>query len=189
MPTVKMLHKIKNQIQDLQSTLELFTQDTILPSVEDCKKLQDQLFVLQDNLSIYRYIKGEREISPSFTLHAKVSEKSAGDNPEIKEAAEKDNLKPLDVSNQQPALSGPQSQKEIRTLPPISIGVNDKFRLINELFKQNTTEYNIGMEQLNTLSSMEEARIYLESLKAIYGWDDNSEMVQLLYGLVKKRFH
>ena len=73
----KVLHKIQSQINDLAPTLELFVDETIQPSVDNCEKLQQQLMLLQENLAVYKYNKVNREISPSFSIHAKVSEKSA----------------------------------------------------------------------------------------------------------------
>ena len=70
----KILHKIQSQINDLAPTLELFIDETIQPSVESCETLQDQLIMLQENIAVYKYKKINNEISPSFNIHAKVSE-------------------------------------------------------------------------------------------------------------------
>ncbi len=75
-----------------------------------------------------------------------------------------------------------------KELPKLSISINDKFRLMNELFASNANEYHIAVEQLNTVSSMEEATAYLKGLKSIYGWDEESEMVKKLYSITQKRF-
>ena len=71
---------------------------------------------------------------------------------------------------------------------PLLVAVNDKFRFINELFSQNSGEYNVAIEQLGSVNGWSEAEVYLNSLKALYGWKDNSEVVNYLYALVKKRF-
>lgn len=72
--------------------------------------------------------------------------------------------------------------------PKFTININDKFRMINELFLGNSTEYNMGIEQLNSLNSANDATVYLKELKKIYNWKDDSEMVMKLTALVQKRF-
>jgi len=183
----KILSKIQVQIEELAPTLELFIEDSIQPSVKDCDDLQAQLAKLQENLFIYKYFKLERELSPSFNIHSKVSGKNINVDKNTDQG-----------STEKEILSGKTEEKEIKEIiternrsgvhPPMSIGINDKFRLINEMFKQNGAEYNIAIEQLNGLHNWNEAETYLNSLKAIYNWKDNSEVVVLLYALVKKRF-
>lgn len=73
-------------------------------------------------------------------------------------------------------------------LPKLSISINDKFRLINELFASNANEYHIAIEQLNAVASKEEADAYLKGLKTIYQWDDEHEMVKRLLAMNNKRF-
>ncbi|MGZ4089816.1 MAG: hypothetical protein ACXVNO_03795 [Bacteroidia bacterium] len=78
--------------------------------------------------------------------------------------------------------------KEEKNLPPLTFGINDKFRFINELFKQNNSEYNIAIEQLASLGTWAEAELYLRSLKGLYDWKDNADVVVYFYSLVKKRY-
>jgi hypothetical protein len=177
----KVLHKIQQQVKDMTSTLELFVDDTVQPSVKDCETLQHQMNELEECLAVYKFQKKEKEISPSFNIHAKVSEK---DTTSIKVDLEKiqttDPVK--ETINKEPVKESPIN------LAPLAIGINDKFRFINELFKQNSHEYNIAMEQLNSLQSWTEAEIYLRSLKGLYDWKDNEEVVMYFYSLVKKRY-
>lgn len=75
-----------------------------------------------------------------------------------------------------------------KEIPKMAININDKFRMINELFKTNANEYNIAIEQLNSVGSITEANNYLRGLKDIYNWDDENEMVKKLTSLAQKRF-
>ncbi|HWY36396.1 MAG TPA: hypothetical protein VNX68_17255 [Nitrosopumilaceae archaeon] len=70
----------------------------------------------------------------------------------------------------------------------IEIGINDKYRILNELFDQQQIEFNVVIEQLNVTENWEEAEIYLGSLLEIYGWKVDNELVKTLYSLVQKRF-
>jgi hypothetical protein len=183
----KVLTKIQGQIHELAPTLELFVEDSIQPSVKDCERLQEQLTKLQENIAVYKYNKLEKELSPSFNLHAKVSEQNA-----ILE--QKEEIKEILKEEIQPAVEEKKIEvkEEIvqpkKTKTPLLIGINDKFRITNELFSQNNGEYNIAVEQLNNLSNWLDSEQYLNSLKALYNWKDNSEVVNYFYSLVKKRF-
>ncbi len=92
---------------------------------------------------------------------------------------------PEPVRTVAPPVSTPVVHKDI---PKLTVSINDKFRLINELFASNANEYNIAIEQLNNVGSKEEADTYLKGLKSIYHWDDENEMAKRLIAINQKRF-
>lgn len=185
----KVLHKIQVQIKDIVPSLEFFIEHSIQPTVDECENLQKQLHRLQEDLIIYRYLRENKELSPSFNIHARVSEVEV--NPE-----KKPEQSPEPSAHETPAVKTEIKEliiESVRTepvIPPrqIAVGINDKFRFINELFAQNAAEYAIAVEQLNTLVNWHDAEIYLNSLKSLYNWKDTSEIVQHYYAVVKKRF-
>lgn len=191
MASDKILQKIQVQINELAPTLELFVDDTVQPSVEDCEVLQKQMTILQENLAVYKYHKQSKEISPSFNIHAKLSEKTVIEEKkaeivqEIKETVKLEKEEKVEIQKITPEVKEVETQKPRRALV---IGLNDKFRFINELFSQNAAEYNIALEQLNNLVSWHETEIYLNSLKNVYGWRDNTDAIKYFYSLAKKRF-
>lgn len=186
----KVLHKIQVQIKELAPTLELFVDPTIQPTVSDCEKLQCQLNHLQEQIAVYKHSKLNKELSPSFNLHAKVSEKEVviekAKEPEVtlKEESHKQEveveLKELIVES--------LAEEPVFHHKSISVGINDKFRFINELFAQNAPEYSIAIEQLNTVRSWHDAETYLNSLGNLYEWNETHEIVKQFYSLVRKRF-
>lgn len=185
----KVLHKMQSQINELAPTLELFLEETIQPSVDSCEILQKQLSQLQENLAVYKYNKINKEISPSFSLHAKVSEKEI---PQQTTETPKEETKIPEkeiVETVQPFIDiiGEITHPS-KTIAPFTIGINDKFRLINELFKQNNAEYNIAIEQLSALKSWSDSEVYLNSLKTLYNWKEDSEVVIYFFSITKKRF-
>ncbi len=193
----KLLIKIQNQIQDLAPTLELFVDQTVQPSVADCQTLQKQLNELQENVAVYKFDKQNKELSPSFTLHAKLSEIDVVPPVPVSEPFKPINeaVKEVEVPENQvetpvPETKAPEPLKEADTKPlaALSIAINDKFRFMNELFAQNSVEYNIAIEQINNLRTWQETEIYLNSLKNVYGWKGNLEVVKYFYAIVKKRF-
>jgi hypothetical protein len=185
----KILQKIQGQINALAPTFELFVEDTIQPSVSDCENLQKQLHGLLENISVYKYHKQNTELSPSFNIHAKVSkvETPPQKTEPVKEIKETPKPKAEPAPTKAP-VNNHVASNTIKPKLPLTVGINDKFRFINELFLQNSSEYNIAIEQINNLSTWTEGEIYLNSLKNIYGWKENNEAVKYFYGLVKKRF-
>lgn len=184
MAAEKILKKIKDEVTEMKPTLDLFLDESVQPSVTDCETLQKQLLELQECLAVYKFQKKEKELSPSFNIHSKVSEKAV-DIKSVKEQVT------LETTEETPAHKN--MQKETKTDPakrvvPLVIGINDKFRFINELFKQNNSEYNIALEQLASLHSWAETEIYLTSLKELYDWKESSEVVKYFYSVIKKRF-
>ncbi len=182
----KVLQKIHGEIKDLAPTLELFLDETVQPSVKDCETLQHLLVSLQENVAIYKYNKQNKELSPSFNIHAKVSQKEE----EVKTVIQITEPEPPVV---EPPKEKPQAEENTQAAarkkyPNLAINLNDKFRFINELFAQNSSEYHIAMEQLNNLKNWSDTEIYLNSLKSLYEWQNNSEVVKHFYSLVKKRF-
>jgi hypothetical protein len=186
----KVLQKIQSEIKDLTPTLELFFEETIQPSVSDCENLQKQLTQLQETLAVYKYQKQNKELSPSFTLHAKLSEveiteeKNTSPSPESKKTREENKTveEPIKPEEHQEKPAGNKAPSRI------AVNLNDKFRFINELFAQNNSEYNIAMEQFNNLRSWNDAEIYLNSLKSLYSWEEDKDIVKYFYTLIKKRF-
>lgn len=183
-------------MDELTPILELFVDDTVQPSVKDCENLQKQLVILQENLAVYKYNKQNKELSPSFNLHARVSEKQAEEEKKTEIAQElKDTLK-LEKEEKTVAekvapdafRNETQEEPVIKASRPLAIGINDKFRFMNELFSQNSSEYSIAVEQLSGVTSWNEAEIYLNSLKNVYGWDPKEEVVKYFFSIVKRRF-
>jgi hypothetical protein len=76
-----------------------------------------------------------------------------------------------------------------KTIKKIEFGINDKFRIINELFGQSQIEFNTAIEQLNSCVSIEESENYLNNLKIIYNWKSESQLVKTFFALNLKRFN
>lgn len=174
----KTLSRIQSQINELAPMLEMFVDESIQPTTKECEQMQQMLVKLQENLAVYTFHKREKELSPNFNLHAKVSEQHKVES----------NVNPLNE-----VIPAPNEKNDVsvetKILSVMSVGMNDKFRIINELFRQNGAEYNIVVEQINSLPSWAEAEMYLNSLKPIYNWNETSEVTLLFYTLAKKRFN
>lgn len=182
----KLLHKIQADINELAKSLESFIEDSIQPTVDECEDLQKKLYRLQEHLAVYKHQKLDKELSPSFMIHSKVSEKE----PPVAQVTPATGSQTETVSETIKVTEEetPKIQEAQKRLPSLSIGLNDKFRIVNELFAQNSSEYGIALEQLNNLKNWTDTEIYLNSLRDLYQWKSNSEVVKYFYSLLKKRF-
>jgi len=190
----KILNKLQLQIKDMLPTMELFLDDTIQPSVVDCGNLKQHLIILQEHLIIYNYRKLKKEISPSFNIHAKVS----GVELESLEVTKEESLIVQDEKLKEVKIEEKKfettTEIHLNTSPKnnqskkLNIGLNDKFRFINELFKKSDEEYRAAHEQLASLTTWYESELYLNSLKDVYEWKDTADTVKHFYSINKKRF-
>lgn len=87
-------------------------------------------------------------------------------------------IKKTPVSLQKPMI------EDIRS----AIGINDKFRFINQLFGGTAQEYEIAIHQLNTSGNYDSALEYFSSLQQLYNWDGESDSVKDLFDLVERRY-
>jgi len=69
-----------------------------------------------------------------------------------------------------------------------SIDMNHKFMFVKELFKGNGSVFTEEINNLNNFNKLNEAIPYLESIKAKYKWDGQSEAYAELYRLVLRKF-
>jgi hypothetical protein len=81
-------------------------------------------------------------------------------------------------------LSSRLQSKPIRNIGA-SLGLNDQFKLINELFEGNKDSYQQTISKLDSASTFEEAYHYIT---ATFDWDMEDESVQMLLNLIRRKF-
>jgi hypothetical protein len=69
-----------------------------------------------------------------------------------------------------------------------SIGINEKFTFLKDLFKNNVNDYNEALDKLNNFDSYGDAEDYFQELKSKYGWDPESKSFQGLADLLNRRY-
>jgi hypothetical protein len=69
-----------------------------------------------------------------------------------------------------------------------TIGINDKFLFINELFEGNMRIYDEAVQKLNASTTMAQADLLLLDLKIVYNWDSESPTVKKFVELVRRKF-
>jgi hypothetical protein len=181
----QILGKLQHIIHETLPNLELFVDENVHPSSQDCENLQKQLCELQDKLSVYKHIKTHKEISPSFGIHSKVSE--AGIKTEEIKVTEvlTHEIPPVKKEEKQEVKQEHKSESKHKKL---EISLNQKFQFINELFNKNDAEYSSAIDQLNNCENWADAESYLLGLKSVYNWKDHNDTYKRLKELSKKRF-
>ncbi len=81
-------------------------------------------------------------------------------------------------------LSSKLQSKPIRDIGT-SLGLNDRFKLINELFKGDKDSYLRTIDILDSASNFNEAFNYISTS---YDWDMENDSVQMLLDLVRRKF-
>lgn len=71
-----------------------------------------------------------------------------------------------------------------------SIGINEKFKFMNELFDGNLKEYNESIDFLNNCKTLEEAENFMQqTLSSKYNWKKESGVYQSLVFLIQRKFN
>jgi hypothetical protein len=203
--------QLQTSLQELKTAIDKFEKHPS-PSTQYAEQLHTAIHQSNKLVSAYLVLKEQKDVSPDLNLHLKlmnmptIEEKKAIIEPVREQilieplATIKEEVKPIEKIQEmvvekniepviEPSVSNSIDVKSpVKELPKIAININDKFRFINELFASNATEYNIAIEQINTVVTLSELTNYLNGLKSIYEWKDDSEVVKSLYSLAQKRF-
>jgi hypothetical protein len=203
--------QLQTSLQELKTAIDKFEKHPS-PSTQYAEQLHNAIHQTNKLVSAFLVLKEHKDVSPDLNLHIKLmnvptpTEKAAIIEPIKEQVVEptvvivKEEIKPIQEEVKLPVIekvAEPVAEKTpaqvIETpikkeLPKITININDKFRFINELFASNATEYNIAIEQINVVSTIHELNNYLNGLKSIYEWREDSEVVKNLFALAQKRF-
>ena len=211
MQTDILYKQLTTKLDELKTAIERFEKHTP-PSTTYAEQLHMAINEANKLISAYVVLKEQKDVSPDLNLHLKLMNVTGAQQEvkeqvkaeiqveklEVKETPKVEVIPPAvavkSVEVAEPFVAEKKSvdivfeKPEVKTFPKLAINLNDKFRFINELFAGNVNEYNIAIEQLNTVNSMDEATAYIKGLKSIYNWNDDHEMVKNMNGLIQKRF-
>lgn len=204
MQTDILYKQLITKLEVLKTAVEKFQKHTP-PSTAYAEQLHTAINEANKLVSAYLVLKEQKDVSPELNLHlnlmgvitdqteskGQVKMELAIEKP-INIETPKEVIKPIEIIREpiieKKANEIVSEKPEEKSYPKLTINLNDKFRFINELFGSNANEYNIALEQLNTVNSVDEAISYLKGLQTIYDWNDEHEMVKSLKSLVQKRF-
>lgn len=204
MQTDILLKQLNSSLSELKIAIEKFEKHPS-PSTQYAEQLYAAIANSNKLVSAYLVLKEKKDVAPDLDLHLKLmSVPTAEEKKIVVDIEPVQETKPVETKTEvipevpkaEPVVEAKtiiaqpvvQIDSQIKSLPKLAISINDKFRFINELFRSNANEYNIAIEQINGLSTMEDTIVYLKGLKDIYLWDDEHEMVKKLYSLTQKRF-
>ncbi len=86
-------------------------------------------------------------------------------------------------ARKQPVLPASNSKTDLKSM----IGLNDRFRFVNELFGGSPDEFNAALNQLNTMESYSEAEDYLDRLGSVYNWKEANHALDDLILIIKQK--
>lgn len=215
MQTDILLKQIHSSISELRTAIDKFEKHPS-PSTQYSEDLYKALNDANKLVSAYLVIKERKELAPDLDIHLKLMNTPVQQEKqvivEVEPATEIKIVEPVKEETKiVPEVKVEEVVKPVvletnystetnhsvshtpeivvkKEYPKVAININDKFRFINELFNANATEYNIAIEQINAVNTLEEANAYLKGLKGIYQWDEESEMVKKIVTLTQKRF-
>lgn len=71
-----------------------------------------------------------------------------------------------------------------------SIGINEKFKFVNELFDGHLQDYNESIDFLNNCKNIEEAQNFIDtSLSQKFNWEKDSAVYNSLLTLIQRKFN
>ena len=207
---------IKKQVKDLINTLKQQL-DTFEADGHLTPKESEQLLAttenLYKNLVIYNHLVKQNDVAADLNVHVKIMEAAEKQQQQVienklKEEEKKEiveetkkiepvierKIEPVvetkkeEIKIQEPVVQKVEAPQTPINTKRIELGINDKYRIQNELFAKNEKEFKIAIEQLNSLSSWDLANDYLNGLKSIYNWKENDPLVKSFYALAQKRF-
>ncbi len=183
---------ISKDIQDIEKLVANFQNYSRIPDIEIDLALS-KLRNVYDILLMFRESSPEPEkpeIVPAKETKPVVQEEKK--EPEKKPV--KDNPKPPDVQGNEQILAEKfKRESDLSTrlnASPIksiagTIGINDKFFFIRELFSGDAETFR---QTMNTLDEAENFNNAYNYLVKTYGWDMDTEAVQKLLNLIRRKF-
>jgi len=150
--------------------------------IEDEKPVVEEVKAETKQIS-FEELLGENYNEPVFVKPNDIT-KPAGKKEKIEEKAEE---KSDVIVDREEGKSLSLNDKLSKT---INIGLNDRMGFVKFLFGDSTEDYNRVLSQLNTFSTFEEAKDFIEEIiKPDYNnWEGADEFAERFIGLVEKKF-
>jgi hypothetical protein len=191
----KLLHEI-SELQHIVSATVFFNAEIPIMNQEVIKQNEpEQISSVTETESVKTEISfvedskvGSIEIvEKTETLEITVVEEPTKENQTTKEEVAVVEVKETTttISSVNVETTTPKPSKPIKKM---EIGINDKFRIMNELFGQSQLEYSTALEQLNLCENLEESENYLNNLSVLYQWKQDAPLVKTLFAINHKRF-
>lgn len=146
---------------------------------DELKSSVEQKEINEENVESSKKSKLKKSTIDLFSAHPTVADKFKDEKKSLNEK--------LSGSNTDKSIAAKLLNNPIKDLKS-AIGINEKFKFINELFEGNLQKYNDGITKLNAFKNFGEAYKYLLSLKSEFTWNESNEAFQELSDLVNRRY-
>ena len=157
-------------LQETKTITELFAEEN---KIEETKNI-----VEEDPHQKKLKIKKTDDVD-LFSTHSTVADKFKDDKISLNEK--------LSASQTDKSIAAKLQKNPIKDLKA-AIGINEKFKFINELFEGNLQKYNDGITKLNELGNLDEAITFLTFLKKEFSWGNDSAAYLELTELISRRY-
>jgi hypothetical protein len=187
---VKVIRNLQNNLSGLSHEKE-----ELLAEVAELQKEKAQLQQARENLDIKRkeiIHELEEEVFKKIqdlkhVVNDKITPKAAAKKPSETPTAIVDQFKAqtaiIDtISKPEPAIAMQQPVRDIAK----AIAINDRFLFIRELFDGDDAHFTQTINKLNSMTSLEEAKKYIQS--AVQHWDETSEPAQFFLSILQRRY-
>lgn len=138
----------------------------------------EQKSVSEDESNIKK-VKTKKPDVDLFSMHTTVADKFRDEKKSLNEK--------LSASHSDKSIAAKLQNNPIKDIKA-AVGINEKFKFINELFEGNLQKYNESIEKLNSTGTSESANNFLNVLKQEFSWADDSEVYHELRDLVSRRY-
>ena len=196
------IHKLAKKISEtdsedtlLESARELYEKSVLLKHIDDIgqtspaieSKTEAQIIIEEKPIKPEPPKKETLSKEPAIDLFSS-EPVAAGISPEpIKEKPiQKEETKSAKKKSEE-SVGEKLQHKKITDLKA-SIGINEKFQFINELFEGNMKEYNVAIDQINNFTALEDAENYMADLQEMYKWNKENPITLNFIDLVQRRF-
>lgn len=105
---------------------------------------------------------------------------------EIEETGEQEDAK-NNVFQEQPTIADKISHARLDDLKS-AIDISDKFLFIRALFDNEVSAYNESIEKFNSMTSHNDAIIFIQHLAHKYNWDEDSDICTKFVSIIERRF-
>jgi hypothetical protein len=193
---VKVIEFSKEEIKEITpiSTIEIENKQPVFEetkieeiTLEEIKE-PENIIVIEETTKIIEDTKNIEEIAQNLEVEITQTIQSFTAQTTVTSSANKSIFEKIaDEKSADNSLASKLSKTKIKDLVN-SIGLNEKFLFINELFDGNSALYNQEIQVLNTQNNSSEALQYFQELQQKNNWEKESKVYEKLKDLVERRY-
>jgi hypothetical protein len=172
------LNKKHSTTDDIQMEViqKVSNEEEVKPiqAIEEKTKSDEEIVIIEEKTQGNQWIVEEEISEEILSIYKEEQSKAAEENQNISQ--EKQENKEV------------VSQTKNISIPKISFSINDKFRIIKKLFKNNNDQFEKFIEQMNSANSLSSSEQIIQEFAMKNNWDEDTFEYQLLVKQNQKRF-